>query len=152
MGIHNVKDISMTLNYTNYDTYTSDSNITFNKGEIIKLDGSDRRLKPFTVYSFVKGTFLNIPKGDNVQFMYIPSNNTLYYSNIKNNSGLIDSISLLTTEVKLDEPVTLKLADYGNITNYNITTSDPVLESDNYYTIKDNTSVLSIPVVPSINM
>ncbi len=109
MGIHNVKDISMTLNYTNYDTYTSDSNITFNKGEIIKLDGSDRRLKPFTVYSFVKGTFLNIPKGDNVQFMYIPSNNTLYYSNIKNNSGLIDSISLLTTEVKLDEPKSLIL-------------------------------------------
>lgn len=154
MGIHNVKDISMTLNYTNYNTYISDTNITFDKGEIIKLDGSDRRLKPFTVYSFVKGTFLNIPKGDNVQFMYIPNNkeNTLYYSNIKDSSGLIDSISLLTTDVKLDETVTIKLADYGNITNYNITTSDPVLESDNYYTIKDNTSVLSIPVVPSINM
>lgn len=148
MGIHNVKDFDMTVDHTNYNTYNiSNNTITFKKGDIIKLDDSDRRLKPFTIYSFIKGTFLNIPKGDNIQFMYISDYNIFYI----NNKG-IETTKILNNNIILDEDVIIKLADYGNPNSFNITTSDPVLESKNYYISKDKKDTLSIPIVPSVNI
>jgi len=56
MGINNIKDIDVYTNNAYTENHYTSASATFSKGEVVKLDNSDARLRKFVPYSIIYGS------------------------------------------------------------------------------------------------
>ena len=150
MGINDIKDIDVYINDENIEQHNTEVSSTFTKGEKVKLDNTDSRLRKFVTYSIISGSIYGIPTSELNSFTIL--NDCIIYTNA-NNAGIIETIPLITDFIEFGEDTVIMLVSTNSLDIYNYTVNYPVLNELNYYTDTINTekSGLNIPLVPLIN-
>lgn len=149
MGINNIKDIDMYTNNAYTENHYTSASATFSKGEVVKLDNSDARLRKFVPYSIIYGSIQGIDTASINSFVILPDK--IIYTSA--DSGEQVEISLDVNEIVFDEDTELMLTSTNTLDLYNYTVDYPALNEDYYYinnADKPNSNLL-IPLVPSIN-
>ena len=150
MGINDIKDIDVYIDNEIIEQHNTEVSSTFIKGERVKLDNTDSRLRKFITYSIISGSVYGIPTSELNSFTIL--NDCIIYTNA-NNEDIIESIPLTTDYIEFDEDTTIMLVSTNSLDIYNYTVNYPLLSELNYYTDTINTekSGLNIPLVPLIN-